>query len=240
MLANSERPPAASLGFKRDDSKIRLLIKVIIRSAHMLCMCMQRFAAASAGAQASAQPAHATEATRTARGQQQGRTAPPQVREAAAAATVPAHVASHDGTCSKDNSTSSQEKPDPDTGADGSQTGTSTSSCEKEDQQTPAAQAAVASRGPAAESGGSRKHHECAACGVTRGSGVKLRRCAGCASVRYCSEQCQVAHWQSGHKRECRRLRAAAQAAAAAAQAAAAAALQAGDTDAAVQPCHRQ
>ena len=45
----------------------------------------------------------------------------------------------------------------------------------------------------------------CAApgCGATRG----LRRCGGCASVRYCSAACSRAHWRA-HKAECRRLQA--------------------------------
>ena len=39
------------------------------------------------------------------------------------------------------------------------------------------------------------------ACGATTG----LRRCGGCAAVRYCSEACSKAHWRA-HKAECRRL----------------------------------
>ena len=38
----------------------------------------------------------------------------------------------------------------------------------------------------------------CAMCGKTG----DLRKCEGCKSVRYCSKECQVAHW-SEHKREC-------------------------------------
>ena len=47
----------------------------------------------------------------------------------------------------------------------------------------------------------------CAAegCGTTSG----LKRCGGCASVRYCSVACSRAHWPA-HKAECRRLQAAA------------------------------
>ncbi|KAL4458422.1 hypothetical protein ABPG75_013287 [Micractinium tetrahymenae] len=46
----------------------------------------------------------------------------------------------------------------------------------------------------------------CAAegCSNTRG----LRRCAGCGTVRYCSDACQSAHWKA-HRPECRRLQAA-------------------------------
>ena len=47
-------------------------------------------------------------------------------------------------------------------------------------------------------------------CGATTGS---LRRCGGCAAVRYCSEACSRAHWRA-HKAECRRLVAEQQAAA--------------------------
>ena len=45
----------------------------------------------------------------------------------------------------------------------------------------------------------------CAApgCGATSG----LRRCAGCATVRYCSAACSRAHWRE-HRAECRRLQA--------------------------------
>ena len=39
-------------------------------------------------------------------------------------------------------------------------------------------------------------------CGATAG---KLRRCGGCAAVRYCSEACSCAHWRA-HKAECRQL----------------------------------
>ena len=40
-------------------------------------------------------------------------------------------------------------------------------------------------------------------CGATGG----LRRCAGCATVRYCSKECARAHWRA-RKAECRRLQA--------------------------------
>ena len=40
-------------------------------------------------------------------------------------------------------------------------------------------------------------------CGAT----TDLRRCGGCAAVRYCSEACSRAHWRA-HKAECRRLQA--------------------------------
>mmetsp|Transcript_17672 Transcript_17672/g.29247 ORF Transcript_17672/g.29247 Transcript_17672/m.29247 type:complete len:96 (-) Transcript_17672:85-372(-) len=34
----------------------------------------------------------------------------------------------------------------------------------------------------------------------------KLSVCAGCHSVKYCARACQVSHWKSGHKRDCKRL----------------------------------
>ena len=40
-------------------------------------------------------------------------------------------------------------------------------------------------------------------CGLLSGNGVKLRLCAGCRGVRYCSDACQRAHW-SAHKAACR------------------------------------
>ncbi|KAI9106808.1 hypothetical protein K1719_022336 [Acacia pycnantha] len=39
----------------------------------------------------------------------------------------------------------------------------------------------------------------CAVCGQ---SGTK--KCSRCKAVRYCSEACQVSHWKSGHKTECK------------------------------------
>jgi hypothetical protein len=40
-------------------------------------------------------------------------------------------------------------------------------------------------------------------CGVIPGDGVKLRMCGACRQVRYCSRDCQVADWRSGHKAAC-------------------------------------
>ncbi len=34
-----------------------------------------------------------------------------------------------------------------------------------------------------------------------------LRKCGGCLAVRYCSRDCQAAHWGAGHRAECRALR---------------------------------
>jgi len=77
----------------------------------------------------------------------------------------------------------------------------------------PAADTGGQAAGPAAAPPAARPPAPkvCAAegCGATRG----LRRCGGCASVRYCSMECSRAHWRA-HKAECRRLQAAAAAAA--------------------------
>ncbi|GAB4823803.1 hypothetical protein N2152v2_010849 [Parachlorella kessleri] len=45
----------------------------------------------------------------------------------------------------------------------------------------------------------------CASCGVTDdpAAGVALRLCTGCSCLRYCSEDCQLEHWQGGHHAEC-------------------------------------
>ncbi|KAJ3024347.1 hypothetical protein HKX48_000022 [Thoreauomyces humboldtii] len=40
---------------------------------------------------------------------------------------------------------------------------------------------------------------ECLACG----SAAKTRACAGCRTARYCSTNCQIAHWIRGHKEDC-------------------------------------
>ena len=42
--------------------------------------------------------------------------------------------------------------------------------------------------------------HACASCGQ---HAVGLRTCARCRTARYCSRECQAAHWPQ-HKRECR------------------------------------
>ena len=36
-----------------------------------------------------------------------------------------------------------------------------------------------------------------------KGGRVKLGVCIGCRRVRYCSSECQNAHWKGGHRREC-------------------------------------
>jgi hypothetical protein len=46
---------------------------------------------------------------------------------------------------------------------------------------------------------------------------VKLKRCGGCGTVRYCSAECQRTHWRKqGHYKVCMALQTAAAAAAAA------------------------
>ena len=34
-------------------------------------------------------------------------------------------------------------------------------------------------------------------------SDVKMSRCARCKQTSYCSKECQVKHWKTGHKEEC-------------------------------------
>lgn len=47
----------------------------------------------------------------------------------------------------------------------------------------------------------------CSTCHVVCVPGIKLRRCTGCDAVRYCSEECQAAHWTGSHRKECKLLR---------------------------------
>ena len=42
---------------------------------------------------------------------------------------------------------------------------------------------------------------ECANCGARR---LPLRVCSGCGLVRYCSAECQTAHWKPMHKKVCK------------------------------------
>ena len=65
------------------------------------------------------------------------------------------------------------------------------------------AAAAVAAAGPMGQVATPPRVCAAPGCGATTG----LRRCAGCATVRYCSEACSRAHWRE-HRGECRRLRA--------------------------------
>lgn len=43
----------------------------------------------------------------------------------------------------------------------------------------------------------------CALCGSTANDVVRLRKCASCQIVAYCSEKCQRADWKAGHKKTC-------------------------------------
>ena len=40
-----------------------------------------------------------------------------------------------------------------------------------------------------------------------QGGGLKLMSCSLCKSVKYCSRECQAAHWKAGHKQDCKQLR---------------------------------
>jgi hypothetical protein len=45
----------------------------------------------------------------------------------------------------------------------------------------------------------------CAYCeGVASCVQPPFQVCAGCRCVRYCSRDCQKAHWRSGHRADCR------------------------------------
>ncbi|CAL0303674.1 unnamed protein product [Lupinus luteus] len=43
-----------------------------------------------------------------------------------------------------------------------------------------------------------RRYGACAFCGS-----LSSRRCSRCKAARYCSVECQISHWRSGHKHEC-------------------------------------
>ena len=47
--------------------------------------------------------------------------------------------------------------------------------------------------------------NRCARCGAMRSAEMKMKACAGCKTVLYCSKQCQAEDWE-GHKGLCRRL----------------------------------
>jgi len=47
--------------------------------------------------------------------------------------------------------------------------------------------------------------NQCARCGAQRSDEVKLKACAGCKMVLYCSRQCQTKDWD-GHKDLCRKM----------------------------------
>ena len=52
----------------------------------------------------------------------------------------------------------------------------------------------------------------CAQCGAVEPALGKFNKCAGCKVVRYCSADCQRAHWKTTHKGDCKRLAAEAEA----------------------------
>jgi hypothetical protein len=43
-------------------------------------------------------------------------------------------------------------------------------------------------------------------CTTCHQSDAPLLKCSRCLSVRYCSKDCQIKHWKSGHKHECKKL----------------------------------
>lgn len=50
-----------------------------------------------------------------------------------------------------------------------------------------------------------KQQRVCAFCGAVAGQDApKLKRCANCRLVLYCSPACQRKHWKAGHKAECR------------------------------------
>jgi TPR repeat protein len=56
----------------------------------------------------------------------------------------------------------------------------------------------------------------CATCGTPKTTRRPLHACSQCHTTHYCNRECQMAHWkEGGHKRACKRLKAAAEAEAA-------------------------
>lgn len=56
-----------------------------------------------------------------------------------------------------------------------------------------------------------RMDQACAQCGTaTTADGSPLKKCSSCRKVKYCSRECQVQHYNDGHKEECQALHAAA------------------------------
>ncbi len=53
----------------------------------------------------------------------------------------------------------------------------------------------------------------CATCGTPKTTRRPLNACSQCHTTHYCNRECQMKHWkEGGHKRECKRLKAAAEA----------------------------
>jgi hypothetical protein len=63
----------------------------------------------------------------------------------------------------------------------------------------PAGTSAAAGAAGAAGAG-RRRRRKCAACGTS--DVPRFKKCAGCDSTRYCSEQCQRVHWKK-HRQVC-------------------------------------
>ena len=55
----------------------------------------------------------------------------------------------------------------------------------------------------------------CATCGTNKTIRRPFKLCNQCHTTHYCNRKCQMNHWTAGHKRECKRLKAAAEAVAA-------------------------
>jgi hypothetical protein len=52
----------------------------------------------------------------------------------------------------------------------------------------------------------------CATCGTPKTTRRPLHACSQCHTTHYCNRDCQMKHWKAGHKRVCKRLKAAAEA----------------------------
>lgn len=48
-----------------------------------------------------------------------------------------------------------------------------------------------------------KTQHPCAHCGAVSTDGSRFKVCSQCRAVRYCSPECQRAHWKTEHKRAC-------------------------------------
>ena len=44
-----------------------------------------------------------------------------------------------------------------------------------------------------------------ARCDACKGAFVKVQMCGRCKRVKYCSRACQSKHWKAGHKAQCAR-----------------------------------
>lgn len=50
---------------------------------------------------------------------------------------------------------------------------------------------------------GTRLYKECAGCGAIEEKVREFKGCSRCKMRQYCSKECQVLHWKSGHKHKC-------------------------------------